>query len=120
MSLQRSCNSISERGCVEREASRADDLRRNRQVDAHDAVFIKANAIGPLDLGSNQRHRCQKEAPRALSVLDGSGLVCQPCAHAHMSDASRMHVRQLIGEFTLPAIRHPADTSAQQHDMLVA
>ena len=57
MSLQRSCNSISECGCVEREHRAPTTLRRNRQINTHDAVFIKADTTGPFDLGSDHGHR---------------------------------------------------------------
>src|SRR5262249_61911404 len=101
-------------------ASRTDGLRRNRQVQAHNAVLIEADPIGPLDLSGNQGHRYQQEAPCALRMLDRPGLVRQSYADWHKGDAPRMLCLQLVREFPLPAVRHAADAPAQQDNMAIA
>lgn len=74
-----------------------DYLSCDREVHAHDTVFVEPDPVGVFKHRRNHGNRSKQKAAGPLCVLDGSRFFGQSNLDGYMRDASRMTRLQVVG-----------------------
>ena len=91
-------------------APRPEDMRRERQVDAGDAVLAERDLLETEQLGYNRAERSEQKRSAALRVFDGAGmLLLNP--DADMKNARPgAAISELVDKLLLPGLHERGGT----------